>query len=183
MRFKDQTNEFVSMPKSSLGPWSYVLGPEEQNTGLPTPTKKRKVMGGGKGVITFYKERKCNIKIYPKQVGFLQPPSENLHKHLVMAKRNSPPSFAGLGESSRCQWIRLLQYFWGWVYSLRSFITLRPTCTFIERPGLFSWLVQSVSQFQEGICGLLNEYKETPLSAEPISEKSDLYQRHQGGGY
>lgn len=23
-------------------------------------------------------------------------------------------------------------------------------------------------------------YKETPLSTEPISEKSDLYQRHQG---
>lgn len=54
-----------------------------------------------------------------------------------------------------------------------------PTCP-QERPGMLSWLVQSVSRCQVGVHGLLNEYKGTPLSTEPINEKSDLYQRHQG---
>lgn len=36
MRFRDETNEFVSMLKSSLGPWTGVQGSEEQNPALPT---------------------------------------------------------------------------------------------------------------------------------------------------
>lgn len=73
MRFKDQTNEFVSMPKSSLGPWSYVLEPEGQNRVTYTSKEKKSDGGGGKEVLTLIKRENVASRIYPKQVELCNP--------------------------------------------------------------------------------------------------------------
>lgn len=100
-----------------------------------------------------------------------------------MEKNNSPPSLAGLGCVLKLPVAQPSPVFL--VLTLFSEILHYPIppdthTSPQERSGMLSWFVQSVSQCQVGVHGLLNEYKGTPLSAEPINEKSDLYQRHQG---
>lgn len=100
-----------------------------------------------------------------------------------MEKNNSPPSLAGLGCVLKLPVAQPSPVFLGLTLFSEILHYPIPPDTHTspqERSGMLSWCVQSVSQCQVGVHGLLNEYKGTPLSAKPINEKSNLYQRHQG---